>query len=78
MIGVEQWLVFGGSWGSALALAYAASRAEPEDYGYEAAGRAQQHTTSSGWSDRARDEDEDYREPGRGLVPAMRGTPWAA
>ena len=28
MIGVERWLVFGGSWGSTLALAYAETHPE--------------------------------------------------
>jgi proline iminopeptidase len=28
MLGVERWLVFGGSWGSALALAYAETQPE--------------------------------------------------
>ncbi len=28
MVGVEQWLVFGGSWGSTLALAYAETHPE--------------------------------------------------
>ena len=28
MLGVDQWLVFGGSWGSTLALAYAQTHTE--------------------------------------------------
>jgi phage FluMu gp28-like protein len=56
----------------AAALAYAASRAEPEMYGYEAAPHGGQSDPTK-WRDRAEDWDEDNAPPTRGLMPELRG-----
>ena len=57
----------------ALALAYAASRVEADEYAYEAAPRPQQAGTSTGWRDRADEWAEDNRSPGRSVMPELSG-----
>ena len=54
-------------------LAYAASRAEPEIYAYEAAGRAS--SAATGWTDTAAERDwaEDTMLAGRNFLPDQRG-----
>ncbi len=57
----------------AACLAYAASRADPEVYEYEGgAARSDNQVTSSGWSERARDWEEDNMPPGRRILPDLR------
>lgn len=57
----------------AAALAFAASRAEPEDYGYEPAPR--QMRADEGWRKTAPDEEEDRREA-QGFVAGLHGRAW--
>jgi phage FluMu gp28-like protein len=62
----------------ALALAYAASRAEPEEYGYRggvkaSAGLYGSQAPQRRWSEQPDTEDEDMpRAPGRGMIPMLR------
>ena len=66
----------------ALCLAYAATRAEPEEYGYRSAGRnAVEHRqqTVGRYTDERPDEWlEDNATAGRSIMPALRGTAFAA
>jgi phage FluMu gp28-like protein len=58
----------------ASVLAYAASRAEPEEYGYDAAVPAVLTSRADGrrWRDRPPERDDDT-PPGRGWMPELRG-----
>jgi phage FluMu gp28-like protein len=55
----------------AACLAYAASRADPEVYGYEPAGRVPAPDATR-WSDRARDWEEDNLPAARRWLPTLR------
>jgi phage FluMu gp28-like protein len=57
----------------AAALAYAASRAEPEVYAYDAVARPGTANDPDAWHDRAEDWDDDDRPAGRVGLPMLRG-----
>ena len=55
----------------AAALAYAASRADPVEYGYEAV--LAEPPGRDRWRDRADHREDDFRTPGSGILPDLRG-----
>ena len=59
------------------ALAYYASRAEPEEYAYQGGLARQEETAARTWHMNADDWDGDDRPAGGGILPGLRGN-WAA